>query len=289
MTVREALSYIQGTLKQHNIDDSYMEAELLIRHILKISREQLYLMLDNNLDVKEVTSLKLLVERRIQREPLAYIVGHKEFYGLDFIVNKSVLIPRPETELLVDKALEFTLKDSPCVIADVGTGCGAIAIALAKYLPLAKIYATDISIHALETASANCQRHAVGNRIQLLNGSLLDPIPEPVDLIVANLPYVKDSDRDKLPAEIRLYEPESALAGGIDGLDSIKELLNAGTKLHPAGIILAEIGYDQGPAVLHQAKCCFPTAFIELITDLNGIDRVISIRTMESNVSACCN
>lgn len=280
MTLKEALGHAQQTLAWHGIDDPRIEAELLLRHVLGLSRAQLYLRLEQELDHQDAATFDFLIKRRVQGEPAAYIVGHREFYGLDFLIVPKVLIPRPESELLVEKALEFINGERPCLIADVGTGCGAIAIAIAKRLPQARVYATDISAEALEIAQANCQKHAVANQVHLFNGDLLDPLPEPVDLIIANLPYVKDSDWARLASEIRVYEPKLALAGGADGLDRIGQLLaEAGAKLRPGGAILVEIGYAQGPAVLQLARGYFPEAVVGLTADLSGIDRVVSIKT----------
>ncbi len=191
-----------------------------------------------------------------------------------------MLVPRPETELLVESAIELATVFSPpsCLIADIGTGCGAIAVALAVSLPKAKVYATDISNRALEIAASNCQRHSVGNRITLLQGNLVEPLPEPVHLIVANLPYVKESELAELSPEISTYEPRIALAGGIDGLRVIEEfILQSGAKLQPQGAILLEIGHDQGQAVCEMARRHFPQSTVSMTTDLSGLDRVVSI------------
>lgn len=165
-----------------------------------------------------------------------------------------------------------------CLIADIGTGCGAIAIALALHLPQARIYATDISATALEVAESNCRKHKVRNRVRLLQGDLLEPLPEPVQLIVANLPYISESEMPKLPLEISMFEPQLALAGGKDGLTQIRRLLSqAGSKLLSGVAVLLEIGYDQGPAVKDLVHKCFPTAKVSVLTDLSGLDRVVTI------------
>jgi release factor glutamine methyltransferase len=219
-----------------------------------------------------------LIQRRIRHEPIAYITGHREFFGIEFYLDPRVAIPRPETELLVEQALELANSRFPrsCIIADIGTGCGAIAIALASNLTQAKVYATDISAPALEVAAMNCQRHSLTGQVQLLQGDLLDPIPEPVHLVVANLPYVRDSEIAELSAESRLFEPMIALAGGDDGLKWIRKLLSqAGAKINRDGAILIEIGYDQGLAVTSLAREAFPGAVIRIIPDLDGHDRVV--------------
>lgn len=216
----------------------------------------------------------------MNHEPTAYITGHKEFFGIDFQISPATLIPRPETELLVERAIELVNAAFPqsCLVADIGTGCGAIAIAIALHLPKVKIYASDISATALEVARSNCRYHGVSDRITLLQGDLLDPLPEPVNLIVANLPYIRETELPALPPEISMYEPQIALAGGRDGLKQIERLLSqAGTKLLPRGAIMLEIGYEQGQTASELAKQYIPDARVNVITDLSGLDRLIEI------------
>jgi release factor glutamine methyltransferase len=165
-----------------------------------------------------------------------------------------------------------------CLIADIGTGCGAIAIALALHLPQARIYATDISDTALEVALSNCHKHRVSDRVALILSDLLDSLPEPVHLIIANLPYIRDSELPHMPLEISMFEPQIALAGGIDGLKQIEKLLSqARGKLLSGGAVLLEIGYNQGSVVKDLAQKCFPTANVSVLTDLSGLDRVVTI------------
>ncbi len=244
MTLKQAFSHARETLTTNNIEDASLESELLLRHALKISRVQLYLNLDYELSSKEEETLWHLIERHLSGEPIAYITGHREFYGLDFYVDPSVLIPRPESELLVEKTLKLAQTRTVATIAEIGTGCGAIAISLALNLPLAKIYATDISAPALEVALFNCQNHGVVNRICLLQGDMLDPLPEPVDLIVTNLPYVKESELP--PICSANFEPLLALNGGSDGLEKIRQLCHQlNNQLCPEGCLLLEIGQGQ--------------------------------------------
>lgn len=245
-----------------------------------MDRVGLYISLEQGLTPEQTSAFSALIQRRLSHEPTAYITGHKEFYGLDFQVARPVLIPRPETELLVEKAVELatTLITDSCLIADVGTGCGAIAIALATNLPHATIYATDISSAAVEIARSNCHRHGVSDRIILLQGELLDPLPEPVHLIIANLPYVRTSELVKLSPEISRFEPPLALSGGTDGLEVIEGLVSqAEGNLLPGGGILLEIAHDQGQAVCELARRRLPRSKISITTDLSGLDRVVSI------------
>jgi len=274
VTLKQALGRAREILVANNIEDAPLESELLLKHALNISRVQLYLDLDHELSPEQEETFWHLIERRLSHEPTAYITRHREFYGLDFYVDPSVLIPRPESELLVEKALKLAQNHTVSTIAEVGTGCGAIAISLALNLPQAKIYATDISAPALKVALFNCQKHGVVDRICLLAGDMLDPLPEPVDLIVANLPYVKESEISAVG-----FEPLVALNGGSDGLDKIRQLCcQVGDKLRPEGCLLVEIGQGQETVVTTFLCSLFPSAEIEVAPDLSGIDRVISLR-----------
>ncbi len=273
MTLKQALSRAREILIADTIEDASLESELLLRHTLNISRVQLYQDLDCELSSKQEETFWNLIKRRLTHEPTAYIIGHREFYGLDFHVNPSVLIPRPESELLVEKTLSLAQSRNMSTVADIGTGCGAIAISLALNLPQTKIYATDISASALEVTLINCQKHGVVNRIHLLQGDMLNPLPEPVDLIVANLPYVKESEIDADG-----FEPTLALSGGADGLKKIHQLCQqVNSKLHSTGYLLLEIGQGQEEAVITLLRSLFPLAEIEAESDLSGIDRVVSL------------
>ncbi|MFC2051505.1 peptide chain release factor N(5)-glutamine methyltransferase [Chloroflexota bacterium] len=276
MTLKQALSRARGILGTNNIEDPSLESELLLRDTLKINRVQLYLELNHELNLEDEQTFWQLVKRRLSGEPTAYITGNREFYGLNFYVDPNVLIPRPESELLVEKAIQLTQNRTVSTIADIGTGCGAIAISLALSLPRAKIYATDISGVALKVALFNCQRHGVLDRICLLAGDMLDPLPEPVDLIVANLPYVREAELSQI--NMRNFEPLLALDGGSDGLKKIRKLCTQiSNKLRPGGYLLLEIGQEQSGAVTTLLHRLFPLAEIEVIPDLSGIDRVVSL------------
>jgi len=276
VTLKQALNRAGGILAANNIEDALLECELLLRHALGISRIQLYSELNHELDPQQEETFWNLIKRRLCGEPTAYITGHREFYGLDFYVDPNVLIPRPESELLVEKAISLAQAYPLSTIAEIGTGCGAIAISLALNLPQAKIYATDISSSALKVALFNCQQHRVVNKIRLLQGDMLDPLPEPVDLIVANLPYVKQSELHQVnPAN---FEPLLALNGGSDGLEKIHQLCcRVAGKLRPQGCLLLEIGQGQGRAVTTFLHSLFPLARIEVTPDLGGIDRMVSL------------
>jgi len=280
--LREALQSATQTLLRAGIADASVEAELLLGHVLGMSKTQLYTEPERSLTSAETKHLWSLVQRCLDHEPTAYILGHCEFYGIDFYIDPHTFIPRPETELLVEQAVELVHRIShqgkQIAIADVGTGCGAIAISLALALPQAKIYATDISTLALQVAGMNCRRHAVSSRVELLQGNLLEPLSQPVDMIVANLPYIKDCEFKDLSPEIRKFEPTTALSGGEDGLDKIQQILEQMPgRLSHGGCFLLEIGQGQGRVVTSLIRNYFLQVSIELISDLGGIERVVKV------------
>jgi release factor glutamine methyltransferase len=280
MQLRVALAQAAILLQDAGIEEFRLDAEVLLAYVLGMPRAQLHAHLQGQLSSTELTSYRQLIERRARREPVAYTVGHKEFYGLDFFVDNRVLIPRPETELLVELAIRMAQTRSLRLVADIGTGSGAIAISLAVHLPAALVYATDASSGALEVAARNCRCHCVEERVCLLRGHLLEPLPEPVDLIAANLPYVSEAELAQLPPEISRYEPREALEGGPDGLDHIRRLLaQAGGYLKPEGVVLLEIGAAQGPAVVALAEHHFPVLRVEIMQDYAGLDRIVMVRT----------
>lgn len=264
-----------------------LEAELLLAHVLGLSRAELYAYPERPLSPHQLHSYRSLVDRRARGEPLPHLTGHIEFYGLDFAVDSHVLIPRPETETLVDLALPLVScvrpgpgKDRRLLIADVGTGSGCIAIALAVHAPQSAVYALDLSAEALAVARANAERHRVADRITFLRSDLLTSLPEPVDLVVSNPPYIADDEWPVLPCEVREYEPRLALHGGFDGKDVMRRLLRqAPAHLRPGGALLLEIGATQGAAVTSLARQVFPTADVTLHADLAGRDRVLCIKT----------
>lgn len=280
MTLKAALALARDALEKNRIEDAPLEAELLLRHALKIDRTRLYIDLDNELSRRDEKLLRTLIARRIKGEPAAYITGHREFYGRDFQVNAHTLIPRPESELLVETALRIAKERQLHAVADIGTGCGAIAISLALALPRARIYATDISPLALDVAEANCQRHGVSS-VRLLQGNMLEPLPEAVDLIVANLPYVR---RAEIAPDS--FEPRLALDGGAAGTETIAKLCRqAGDKLKDNGALLLEIGQEQSGTIIALLNSLFPNGIIEVIPDFGGIERVASLSLTRQRVA----
>jgi len=274
VTRRQALERAREMLTRHKIEDAALEAEVLMAHALKITRTQLLTEPDVELKKRQEDTFKTFIKRRIKGEPNAYITGHREFYGLDFLVDNRVLIPRPETEILVEQAILHAKNYANPVIVDVGTGSGAIAVCLAKNLPAAEIYAVDISRAALKIAARNCEKHEVRDRIKLLQGNLLEPVPAAVDIIVANLPYVLTDEVPKV--NTAGFEPEGALDGGPDGTEVIKRLcLQANERLNPKGRLLLEIGMRQSQKVSEILRDKSPGVKIEVVTDLSGIERVV--------------
>jgi release factor glutamine methyltransferase len=276
VTRRQALIYAGELLARHKIEDASLEAELLLRHTLKIDRAALYTEPDRLLTKRQAETYRQFIERRLQGEPSAYITGHREFFGLDFCVDRNVLIPRPETELLVEQIIARAGNYQNPVIVDVGTSCGAIAVSLAIHLHQAKIYATDISPTALKVARRNARKHNVKDKITFLAGDLLEPLPDSVDIIAANLPYVLTDDVPKVNTSG--FEPIQALDGGEDGLDVIKRLcLQAKDKLRPDGCLLLEIGMGQSKATNELLENIYLTAKIDIVPDLSGIQRVVCL------------
>jgi len=277
-SITKILNWTTQYFKDHGIEWPHLEAEILLAHALNVKRIQLYIQHVKVLNNEELAYCKGLIGRRIKHEPIAYITGYQPFMGIDFIVTPDVLIPRPETEKLVEIAIDisrFTFHDSPFTIVDVGTGSGAIAVSLAKFIPQAMIIGIDLSSAALEVAKQNAQKHNVTDRCQFMQGNLLDPLKamEKVDLIISNPPYIPTKDIPTLMADVKDYEPHSALAGGDDGLDYIRQLLEQAPKLLTAnGLLLLEFGFGQAETINDYAKDKFSE--IKIIKDNAGIDRI---------------
>jgi release factor glutamine methyltransferase len=251
-----------------------LDAELIIGHVLGWSRTRVLVERDHVPEPAQLAAIEELIARRATGEPVAYLVGTKAFYNLEFFVDRRVLVPRPETELLVEHALGLARSRSgPLTIADIGTGSGAIAIALATYLPQAHIYAVDLSADALAVAARNVQQHRLTERITLLHGNLLAPLPGPVDLLVSNPPYTIMAE---VQPNVLQHEPWLALEGGPDGTAIYRRLLmQAPQYVHPGGAILFEIGAWQGEAVSELIRAAFPEAIVRVERDLAGLDRVV--------------
>ena len=260
-------------------DRARQDAEALLLHVLGKSKSWLLAHSDEQLAASEASRYGGLLERRYRGEPIQYIVGETEFYGLPLRVTPDVLIPRPETEQLVEKALELAALSPAPRIADVGTGSGCIAVALAHHLPHTQITAIDLSAQALAIARQNAKRNGVSSQIRFLQGDLLDPVAqERFEIVVSNPPYVPLADRATLAVEVRDYEPALALFAGDDGLEVCRRLIpQAFAALVPGGFLLLEIGCGQSQAV---AALLAASGFrqIEFLPDLQSIPRVACAR-----------
>jgi release factor glutamine methyltransferase len=273
-TIAQALGWAARTLAASS-PTARLDAEVLLAHALGWSRARLLAEGAAPLEPERRRAFAALVARRAELEPVAYLVGAREFYGLALEVTPDVLVPRPETELLVEAALERARGRGALRIADIGTGSGAIAVALAHRLPQALLDAVDLSPAALAVAARNAARHGVAARVRLLQGDLLAPLEQPVDLLVSNPPYTVLAEIDE---GVRRHEPHLALDGGPDGLALYRRLLAAAPPLvRPGGAVLLEIGATQGPAVAALARQLFPAAQIRVEQDLAGLDRVVTI------------
>lgn len=253
-------------------------AQALLAHLTDQSRARMIAYPETPLPPDIARAFTSLLNRAAQGEPLAYLTGKQSFYGLDFAVNRDVLIPRPETEELVDHALGWLSAnpDQPVTVADVGTGSGIIAVTLALKAPDVHITATDSSPDALAIARQNAERHGVAERISYVQDNLLENTLGPFNLIVANLPYVDSRLLDTLP--VAHWEPRLALDGGLAGLAVIQTLIHqAASRLAAGGLMLLEIGYDQGQKVAELAHASFPAAQVSVHLDLAGLDRIARI------------
>lgn len=284
-TIRDILEQGRARLTQADGTNVSLDAQVLLAQVLSIDRAMLYAYPEREVTAEQQQQYLALIERRAQHEPLAYILGHKEFYGLDFFVDPRVLIPRPETELLVERALTFLRAQidagkSP-IVADIGTGSGAIPITLAVEEPrLPCIYACDISSDALDVARLNCQRHHVEQRVRLLQGDLLAPLPEPVDLLTANLPYVGTDEITLLSPDVVAYEPHQALFSGPQGLYLLTRFITEVQQrkaIKEGGMLLLEIGYAQRDQLLSLLRNLWPPANVVTLKDYAGWDRVLQV------------
>lgn len=230
-----------------------LDAELLLAQVLGFDRIKLYTHFDRPMSSDELAAYRALVKRRVQGEPVAYLLGTKGFWSLELKVDERALIPRPETEVLVDEALELLPEGEEATVVDVGTGTGAIALALATERPELRVVATDVSEDALDLARDNAAALELDDRVEFVQGDLLggvDPADLPCEMIVSNPPYVGEDERGEVMVDVKDYEPEGALFAGADGLDVIRPLIKeAFDALKPGGHFLCEIGYRQGDAV----------------------------------------
>ena len=265
-------------LEDAGVEDARFEAEVLLRHAAAKSRAELYANLTESLDSGALRDFEATLARRIQREPLAYITGNREFYKLDFEVTPDVLVPRPESELLVEAALDHLrrLRVRRAAVVDVGTGSGAIGIAIVKNRRDARLVGIDVSREALLVARRNAQRLIPRRPGDWIQGDLLTPINGPVDCVVANLPYVPEGRLAELEPEVAEHEPRQALTHGTTGTELILRLLTQlGSRLAPQGVALIELDSGQEDTVSAALQRMLPMAVIEVLDDLSGQPRVV--------------
>ena len=284
-TISQAITEGSRRLHASGIDQERLTAGLLLCHVMGIDRTRLLTRSEEQIDEAQYRAYLELVVRRGAGEPAQYLTGHQEFYGLDFIVTPDVLIPRPETEFLIERVMnlvEDSKQDSPLIV-DVGTGSGCIAVTLAKQLHRARLIATDASPAALDIARTNAERHGVRDRIEFLEGNLFAPLAKrglegAVDILASNPPYINEESSELLQREVRDWEPHEALFGGVDGLDFYRRLIAESPHyLKPGGYIVLEIAFSQVDSISEMVK---DSAFelVDTTRDLQGIPRTLCLR-----------
>ena len=281
-TVTRLLDWTTEYFGKHQIENPHLEAEILLARALDTERIKLYIDFEKEVDKQRLTRFKEYIIRRAKGEPTAYIIRKKQFMSLEFTVNPSVLIPRPETEMLVENAIEICKKIGGKVsILDIGTGSGAIAVSLAKFIDNAEITAVDISEKALDVARSNAASHGVENRITFIKADLFPEEIKQFDIVVSNPPYIKTADINGLQREVRDFEPLSALDGGADGLTYYRAILEkASNYLKENGAIILEISPELAKDVVLLARNALKSKDIRVIKDLNGMERVVVVQSL---------
>ena len=275
LTLMEVLQRTQRYLTERGVPNPRRDAEMLLSHVVGLERLQLYVQFERPMIKAELDQLRPVLARRGRREPLAWVLGQTGFHNIELVVHPHVLVPRPDTETLVEAALALIPPDEAFFIADVGTGTGAVALAIAAARPAVRVYAIDPSEDALRCARANVDALGMTDRVALLRGTYLDPIPahRSLDLVISNPPYIPTAELATLEAEVRDHEPRLALDGGPDGLTCYRQLLPAAARRARVGV-LVELGHDQAAAVSTLAQQAGLGA-IRIHKDLGGHDRVL--------------
>lgn len=281
-TIQNLLNQATQYLTEKGVDSPRLSAELLLSQVLRVQRIELYTHFDKAVTKEQADKLQELVKRAGENEPIAYLIGKTEFYSLELDISNACMIPRPETELLVERAIEFLRnRTGTQFVCDLCTGCGCIAVAIAKNFVNCEIIATDISDAALEVAAKNIEKYNLGNRIKLLCGDLFDAIipqldVEKFDLIVCNPPYVSAAEYEKLDKNVKDYEPKTALYAGTDGLDIYRRIIEkADAFLKADGAIMLEIGYAQGQAMRELLEQTGNFSEIRIEKDFHDNDRIV--------------
>lgn len=279
-TIGKILNWTSEYFQKNNIDSPRLDAEVLLSHVLKKQRIFLYVHFDQPLNSEELAAYRECVKKRVRRMPVAYIIGSREFMGLDFKVTEATLIPRPDTEILVEAAIERLkqMEGDELRIADIGTGSGAICLSLLHYVERLTAVTVDISEVAIEVARENAQILGVAERIEFLQGDLLSPLQNKgkFNAIVSNPPYIPKKVIEGLEPEVRCYEPISALDGGADGLNFYRRLVSgAAAFLADGGFLAVEIGIEQAEALRQMAGRNLIWKKVEVLKDLAGIERCV--------------
>jgi release factor glutamine methyltransferase len=278
-TVGRLLNWTTDWLTARGADAPRLDAEVLLAHVRGCPRIALYTAFDTPVAEADRGRFRELVKRRGAGEPVAYLVGSREFFSLPFAVDKAVLVPRPETEGLVVRVLDLCRAAATSRIIDVGTGSGAIVVALAKHLPRATFAATDVSAEALEVARANAERHGVADRITFFHGDLLADAAGPWDVIVSNPPYVREDEFPALPRDVRDHEPREALVSGPTGVEVVERLAAAAAAaLVPGGWLVVEIGPAVAAAAEAALAACPALEPAATLKDLAGLPRIVQAR-----------
>jgi len=281
MRVVDLLAASAQYLNERGVQSARLDAELLLAHVLKVDRLGLYMVHDRPVVGPERDAFRGLIKRRLDGEPVAYILGRKEFYGLEFDVDSNVLVPRPETEILVDRTIEVVKAGNIARprIAEVGVGSGAISVALAINIEQPKIVATDISPQALKTAERNAEKHSVKQSIMLVQTDVLNGVKGPFDIVVGNPPYISEAEEHTLPIDIRNHEPRIALIAGSTGLEIIEKLVPQAVELLVSnGVLIFEIGIGQSESATELLTRTGAFGSIESANDLAGHPRVVIAR-----------
>jgi release factor glutamine methyltransferase len=285
-TLGEALVWAEETFKTEGLPDPGHEALFIVAGLMGLRPTEVYLNRGSVIDVDRVQILRAWVTRRLGREPSQYITGSTEFRGLDLKVTPDVLIPRPETEILVSEAIAAIYSVTPLIL-DIGTGSGCIAVSMAKEVPGARVFATELSRAALKVADENAAIHKVAERIEFLEGDLFGPLEglgleASFDLVISNPPYVSRDEIQRLQPEVRLFEPEMALYGGYDGMEFMRRIVDrAPSYLKPGGALMLEIGYGQSEEVKKILKGSGRLTAPEIVKDYSGIKRIIKARKLD--------
>lgn len=284
--IKSVLNNVASILEKSGSLSPKLDAEVLLAFLLGKDRSYLYMYPEKGLEAEIYHQYLLMIDEREKGKPVQYITGHQEFMNLDFLVNRHVLVPRPDTEILVEEVLQTikTMNNPKLTIADIGCGSGAISISLSYYEPTIHVYSIDISTEALNIAQQNAKKLGVAPKIEFLHGDMLSPLKDKVDIIVSNPPYIPSNEIDFLQVEVSQYEPRTALDGGKDGLYFYRKIIDSAPNyIVNDGYLFLEIGHDQGKGIcaLLSEKSVYSN--IEVIKDLAGLDRVVKTKLRIKN------